>query len=97
LFVTEIDDLLGILDLASEYQIDGLISLCEGALIRCCDVDNACNLLLYAQQYSLTTLRIICVPLIARNLQDVRIVEEFEELHEDLKVEIKDWSLIVFK
>ena len=90
LVISEVEDLLAVLDVASEYQIDGLLPLCEGALVRCADSDNACNLLLYAQQYALSSLRMVCVALIGSNFDTISASEDFEALEEDLKAEIKD-------
>lgn len=49
LVVSEVDDVLSLLLVACEYQIGRLVLVCEGALCRCADVDNACHLMRFAR------------------------------------------------
>ena len=78
LMICSLQDIVAVLELANQFNLTSLAKRCEGALVRLVTLDNACELLDYADTLNLQVLKTICIALLLRDFiaMEVEVVVE---------------------
>jgi hypothetical protein len=66
--VTSMGDVVGLLELANQFGLPGLVRRCEGMLVRLVRSENVCELLDYADTVNLTLLKAACIAHLMRDV-----------------------------
>lgn len=68
--ITDLQDMVSVLELANKFDLVSLAKRCEGVLVRLITVDNVCELLDYSDTLNLGVLKVACIATILREVTD---------------------------
>lgn len=72
-------DIIAMIQVANKYQLQSLLSACEGVLVQMVDKDNCLTLLLWARKFFLKNLIDVAVAVYIRNRRDIDICNSVDK------------------